>query len=94
MMQARREGTAIAMCVMPAYDTNEWLGRGVSASVIHRVSALARRSLSALQVNSLPQSPHCCLVLDNQACICLRTYALTHCKGMFLAGAGAEHFCA
>ena len=38
------------MCIIPAYAPEEPLGGHLSASVVHRASALARRSLSALQV--------------------------------------------
>ena len=41
---------APAMCIVPAYSTGDWLGKGLSASVVHRVSALAQRSISVLQV--------------------------------------------
>ena len=43
---------APAMCVIPAYDTGDWLRKGLSASVVHRISALAQRSLSVIQVSS------------------------------------------
>lgn len=53
-MKARREGAAPAMCVIPAYAPRECsLGQRTSAAVVHRMSALARRSLTALQVNPL-----------------------------------------
>ena len=42
------------MCVIPAYATGDWLGTSLSASVIHRVSALAQRSMSAIQVSFAP----------------------------------------
>ncbi len=42
---------APAMCIIPAYDTGDWLGSGLSASVVHRVSALAQRSMSIIQVS-------------------------------------------
>lgn len=38
------------MCIIPAYAPEEPLGGHLSASVVHRASVLARRSLSALQV--------------------------------------------
>lgn len=41
-----------AMCIVPAYSTADWLGKALSASVVHRASTLAQRSMSVIQVSS------------------------------------------
>ena len=53
-LQARREGSAPAMCLVTGYDPSgqAWTRQRPSAAVVHRLAALARRSMAALQVLS------------------------------------------
>ena len=68
MVQARREGSAPAMALITPHDpvSAAWTAQRPSSAVVHRLAALARRSLAAIQVKLLAPAGRTYLAVRGQ----------------------------